>query len=101
MMSSHHLELLEKCKEASHIPPGLRISLTPQTPPKWRKASTKSSPRCKCNSLLKHAQNDLDKVSATLSSSLSLLSPSQTAPPPAAHGEDQHQPGEKEETAGY
>ena len=29
-MSTHHLEFLKKCEEASLVPPGLRIRLRPQ-----------------------------------------------------------------------
>ena len=114
MMSSHHLEFLGKCKEASHVPPGLHISLRPQvyasntshveeSIKKIINSAQDEIIQALCthyNSVLEHAQNILDQVSSTLSSSLSPSSlPGST--PPAAHGEDQHKPGEEEETAGY
>ena len=94
MMSSHHLEFLGKCKEASHVPPGLRISLRPQVYASNASHMEESIKKiinsvqdeiiqALCthyNSILEHAQNVLDQVSSTLSSSLSLLPPSQAAP---------------------
>ena len=54
MMSSHHLEFLKKCDEASHVPPGLRLSLRPQV-----YASNTSTVDTEIRRIVKAAQRDI------------------------------------------
>ena len=94
MMSSHHLEFLKKCEDASHVPPALWILLRPQiyasgTSPVEAKIARLidtvqhniiQGPLCAhYNNVLNNAQDRIQTVLSTISSSLPLLPPSQVA----------------------
>ena len=97
-MSSHHLEFLKKCNKASHIPPGLRMSLRPQVyasntstvDTKLRRIKINTAQRnimqalCEYySSLHTRAQQNMEKTVTTLSS-LPHLPPSQVTSHDAA-----------------
>ena len=98
MMCSHHLEFLKKCDEASHVPPGLRLSLRPQvyasntsTVDTEIRRIIDAAQRDIIQALREHysslhtrAQQNIDKTLTTLSSSLPHLPPSQVTSHDAA-----------------